>query len=76
GGRGFCHHSNYSTNPGGDWQQNPEWRNFMSRELFTHYAVKAGLRIIRSDLVEWGNIAALDCYTLFERRRRRRNGLS
>jgi SAM-dependent methyltransferase len=67
GGRGFCHHSNYTANPGGDWQENPEWRNFMSRELFAHYAAKEGLRILRSDLVEWGGRPGLDCYTLFER---------
>ncbi len=67
GGRGFCHHSNYTGNPGGDWRANPEWRNFMSRELFAHYAAKAGLRILRSDLVDWANLPGLDCYTLFER---------
>jgi SAM-dependent methyltransferase len=67
GGRGFCHHSNYTGNPGGDWRANPEWRNFMSRELFAHYAAKAGLRILRSDLIDWGSVAGLDCYTLFER---------
>jgi ubiquinone/menaquinone biosynthesis C-methylase UbiE len=67
GGKGFCHHSNYASNPGGDWQDNPHWRNFMSRELFCHYARKSGLRILRSDVIDWTDAPALDCYTLFER---------
>jgi len=67
GGRGFCHHSNYAANPGGNWRQNPCWRNFMSRELFCSYAQEAGLRILRSDPIDWGGVPALDCYTLFER---------
>jgi SAM-dependent methyltransferase len=69
GGRAFCHHSNYTANPGGDWQQNPEWRNFMSRELFEHYAAKAGLTLLRSDLVNWSGHEGLDCYSLLERPR-------
>jgi ubiquinone/menaquinone biosynthesis C-methylase UbiE len=68
GGRGFCHHSNYTGNPGGHWQDNPHWRNFMSRELFAHYAARAGLRILRSDPVDWaGDGSEIDCYTSFER---------
>ena len=70
GGRGFCHHSNYTKNPGGDWMTNPHWRNFMSRELFAHYAHKEGLRMLRSDTVDWGEvpnrIPNLDCFSLFE----------
>jgi ubiquinone/menaquinone biosynthesis C-methylase UbiE len=67
GGRGFCHHSNYTGNPGGDWLKNPHWRNFMSRELFAHYASKSGLRVLQSDLTDWGTDTMLDCYTTFEK---------
>jgi SAM-dependent methyltransferase len=71
GGRGFCHHSNHTGNPGGDWLANPHWRNFMSRELFAHYAHKEGLRMLRSDPVDWGEgpnrVSNLDCFSLFER---------
>jgi ubiquinone/menaquinone biosynthesis C-methylase UbiE len=68
GGRGLCHHSNYTGNPGGDWQQNPHWRNFMSKELFAHYAAKAGLTMLRQDVSDWGPESPdLDCYSTFER---------
>lgn len=30
GGKGFCHHPNYSSNPTGDFRENPGWRNNMS----------------------------------------------
>lgn len=67
GGRGFCHHSNYTGNPGGSWLENPHWRNFMSRELFAHYAALSGLRVLQSDLTDWGTDTMLDCYTSFEK---------
>jgi SAM-dependent methyltransferase len=68
GGRGFCHHSNYTANPGGNWLENPHWRNFMSQQLFAHYAIKSGLRILHSDVTDWGaDSPRLDCYTMFER---------
>jgi ubiquinone/menaquinone biosynthesis C-methylase UbiE len=67
GGRGMCHHSNYSANPSADdFRDNPHWRNFMSRELFEHYCAKEGLVVIRSQLIEWG-IPDLDCITVFEK---------
>jgi len=54
GGHGFCHYSNYSADPTGSYRAHPGWRNFMSRELFEHYAWKEGLapvvsRLIRDD---------------------------
>lgn len=67
GGRGFCHHSNYTGNPGGNWLDNPHWRNFMSRELFAHYASLEGLRVLQSDLTDWGTDSMIDCYTSFEK---------
>jgi ubiquinone/menaquinone biosynthesis C-methylase UbiE len=68
GGRGMCHHSNYTGNPGGDWLENPHWRNFMSRELFAHYAHLEGLRILVQQVSDWGPDAPdLDCYSTFER---------
>ena len=54
GGRALCHYSNYSAEPTGSYRTHPGWRNFMSRELFEHYAWKEGLapvvsRLIRDD---------------------------
>ena len=53
GGRALFHHSNYSLNPGGDVHDNPSWRNFMSQDLFHHYAAKCGLRVLTSDVFDW-----------------------
>lgn len=51
GGRCFCHYSNYSADPTGSYRTHPGWRNFMSRELFEHYAAKEGLEPIVSRLI-------------------------
>jgi SAM-dependent methyltransferase len=62
GGRGFFHHSNFVG--GHDWRTNPNARNFMSRELFAHYAMKEGLEIVRQKTINWGTVVASDCLTL------------
>ena len=67
GGRGFCHHSNHTSNPSGDFHESPGWRNFMSRELFEHYAHKEGLAVVKATVVDW-SADQLDCLTVFERR--------
>jgi len=71
GGRAFCHHSNWTGNPGGflgtDGNVGPERRNFMSRELFAHYAIKEGLAVVRQRPIRW-NTPDLDCLSLVERR--------
>jgi acetyltransferase-like isoleucine patch superfamily enzyme/ubiquinone/menaquinone biosynthesis C-methylase UbiE len=64
GGHAFIHHSNYTGNPGGDVHDNPQWRNFMSQELFAHYAVKEGLEVVSSRVIDWSQDAQLDCLTL------------
>jgi len=66
GGRAFCHHSNYTKNPGGNIRENPAWRNFMSQSLMAHYAIKEGLTVVRSKLLPWGE-SELDCFTLLEK---------
>jgi len=65
GGHAFAHHSNYTGNPGGDPRCNPGWRNFMSGELFAHYAHKEGLSVIRQKNVDWKcDGTFIDCFTL------------
>jgi ubiquinone/menaquinone biosynthesis C-methylase UbiE len=67
GGRAFAHHSNYVGNPGGDLHCNPAWRNFMSQELFAHYARKEGVSVIRQKKVDWNcNGTFIDCFTLLQ----------
>jgi SAM-dependent methyltransferase len=64
---GFCHHSHYTANPGGDFRDNPHWRNFMSKELFAHMLVKAGLEVVEQQIIDWGEVTNLDCVTLFRK---------
>ena len=68
-GCGFCHYSNYMGNPTGTYRDHPGWRNFMSRELFEHYAWKEGLTPLRSQVLDWmGDGTFSDAMTLFQRR--------
>ena len=64
GGRGFFHHSNYTG--GHDWRTNPSSRNFMTKELFAHYARKEGLNVISQRVINWGSNPGIDCLTLVE----------
>jgi len=70
GGRAFFHYSNFDRSPGTDFRSNPHWRNFMSRPLFEHLAMRAGFSILLSSNQPWGNIADLDAISLLEKPRR------
>jgi ubiquinone/menaquinone biosynthesis C-methylase UbiE len=67
GGRALLHHSNYSGNPGGDYRDNPHWRNFMTASLFFHFACKAGFKVVESNIITWGTTIGLDGLTLLEK---------
>lgn len=65
GGHAFCHHSNFVDNPNGEFKDTDHWRNFMSRELFAHYAWKEGLEPVRAQLLDWDHTGRnIDCLTL------------
>ena len=66
GGHGFCHHSNYTGSPGGDFTKSPHWRNFMSKELFAHYCAKEGLTILEQRVIDW-TCSKLDCLSVFQK---------
>jgi len=63
GCHGFCHHSNYTENPTGNFHDNPGWRNYMSQTLFAHYCYKEKLTVIKSQIIRSG----LDCITVFKK---------
>jgi ubiquinone/menaquinone biosynthesis C-methylase UbiE len=67
GGRAVLHHSNNSKQPGNLYSDNTHWRNFMSKELFHHMSHRAGLRVVRQNLLDWGESKSLDCVTLLEK---------
>ncbi|HUD65093.1 MAG TPA: class I SAM-dependent methyltransferase [Candidatus Sulfotelmatobacter sp.] len=64
-GRGFFHHSNYTG--GHDWQTNLGGRNFMTKEMFAHYALKEGLNVLSQRVIDWSGESNIDCLTLVER---------
>lgn len=67
-GRAFLHHSNLVDNPKGSHKASPGWRNFMSKELFEHYAAKEGLQVLKQKVVDWKfDGSNIDCLTLLER---------
>lgn len=71
GGHGFCHHSNYTGNPGGNFLESPHFRNYMSKEIFASYCEEAGLEVVQAQVMGWGEgdnyQPDLDCLTLFRR---------
>jgi ubiquinone/menaquinone biosynthesis C-methylase UbiE len=66
GAYAFVHHSNYTANPGGDFRQNPHWRNFMSAGIFKHIAMRSGFDVIQQKMFSWGELP-IDCITVLRR---------
>jgi SAM-dependent methyltransferase len=68
GGRALFHHSNYDRSPGTAGTANPSWRNFMSKDLFAHVAIRSGFRIVRQCVLDWDDSRKIDCLSLIEKR--------
>ena len=66
GGRALFHHSNYDKAPGNSYRQNPDWRNFMSKALFAHVAMRSGFTVLEQQVLDW-TTPETDCVTLLER---------
>lgn len=68
GGMALFHHSNYSAAPTAEYYgDNPGARNFMSKELFAHWAAKSGMRVLEQVTFEWDHEPDLDCVTLLQK---------
>jgi SAM-dependent methyltransferase len=67
GGRALFHHSNYDKSPGTKETANPHWRNFMSKNLFAHSAIRAGFKVLEQFLIDWDEMRNLDCISLIEK---------
>jgi ubiquinone/menaquinone biosynthesis C-methylase UbiE len=67
GGRGLFHHSNYDQNPTGRFTDSPNWRNYMTRDLFAHFCSRHGLNIIEQVEMDWGQQEKSDCLSLFQK---------
>jgi SAM-dependent methyltransferase len=66
GAYAFVHHSNYTANPGGDFRENPHWRNFMSAGIFKHVAARSGFEVLGQTIFNWGE-PDNDCITVLLR---------
>jgi len=66
GGRVLLHHSNYDKAPGAHYSDNPSWRNFMSKQLFAHIAMRSGFRVLEQVVMDW-DVPQTDCLTLLEK---------
>jgi ubiquinone/menaquinone biosynthesis C-methylase UbiE len=69
GGQAFFHHSNTTNSKVVKIQENPHWRNFMSKEIFEHLALKAGLTVEKQQVIDWGTAKNIDCLTLVSARK-------
>ena len=76
GGLGLIHHSNWTQALGGNFQEQPHWRNFMSSSLFAYLCHREGLKILEQKVIGWDEsikgaadlpsyVADLDCITIF-----------
>lgn len=64
GGMALYHHSNYDIDKGVHYGLNPHARNLMSMERFRNLSEAAGLRVVDSEVLEWGGCKDLDGLTL------------
>ncbi|MBR0750745.1 class I SAM-dependent methyltransferase [Bradyrhizobium jicamae] len=66
GGMALYHHSNLSA-PGTNYAKNTHARNHMTEELFKSFCDEAGMEIVESIPISWGNVENLDRISLIQR---------
>ena len=67
GGKALFHHSNNTENYSVTFETGRSGRNYMSRDLFAHFADRAGLKVRKQHLLDWSGHKELDCLTLVEK---------
>lgn len=67
GGKALFHHSNNTENYSVSFETGRSGRNYMSRDLFAHFADRAGFKVMRQYLLDWDGYKELDCLTLVEK---------
>lgn len=56
----------YDRAPGVDYREKPGWRNFMTKELFAHVALRSGFMVGEQVVMDW-DAPQTDCLSLVER---------
>lgn len=67
GGMALFHHSNYDADPAVHYGRNPHARNRMTLDVFRALAVEAGLEVVESRTIDWGDALQLDGLSLLRR---------
>lgn len=67
GGLALYHHSNYDAPDSRHYGLNPHARNRMTQTEFVLMAEAAGLEVVESRVLSWGDVPDLDCVTLLRR---------
>ncbi len=69
GGLAFVHHSNYAARPGAWFGDNPHARNYMTMDLFRHFALRAGFDVLEQSTISWqpGDHIDLDGLTVLRK---------
>lgn len=67
GGRALFHHSNNTEDYKTTFSTGTIGRNYMSAQLFAHLADRAGLNIVKQQIIDWNTVKNLDCITLVEK---------
>lgn len=67
GGKALFHFSNYDQALGNLYHDNPHSRNFNSRNIFQHLAMRSGFEILALKTVHWGGVLDLDAVALIRK---------
>lgn len=67
GGKALFHHSNNTENYRVSFETGRSGRNYMSQDLFAHFADRAGFKVSKQYLLDWDGYKELDCLTLVEK---------
>ena len=65
-GKALIHHSNYSDDYKASFENAPNGRSFMSKQLFAYLAYKVGFIVKEQIVIDWG-VKNLDCITLLQK---------
>lgn len=67
GGKALFHHSNNHKDYRVSFQTDIAGRNYMSSDLFAHFADRAGFHVVQQKIIDWGGVKESDTITLLEK---------
>ena len=67
GGKALLHHSNYDSDYRASFENSVQSRSFMNEKIFAYLAYRAGFKILRQKIIDWGEDKELDCISLLQK---------